>query len=78
MNYVSDTEVQFTRVKIRQQTTLGRFRKQKLACARHPLTVDVETAHSLADANFRQHTFNLKDSPVYIVKPLVKNVYFRG
>ncbi len=47
MNYVSDTEVQFTRAKIRQQTALGRFRKQKLAVARHPLDVDGETVHSL-------------------------------
>ncbi len=77
MNYVSDTEVQFTRAKIRQQTTLDRFRKQKLGFSRHPLDVDGETAHSLADANLRQHIFMLKDSPVYIVKHLVKNAYFR-
>ncbi len=38
---------QFTRAKIRQQTTLGRFRKQKLDFGRHLLAVDGETAHSL-------------------------------
>ncbi len=77
MHYVSDTEVQFTRAKIRQQTTLGRFRKQNLALGRYPLTVDGENAHSLADASLRQHIFMLKDFLICIVKHLVKNAYFR-
>ncbi len=67
VNYVSDTEVQFAGAKIRQQTTLGRFRKQKLALGRHPLAVESETAHSLftvsGECQFASAHFQFKGLP---------------
>ncbi len=67
VNYVSDTEVQFTRAKIRQQTALGRFRKQKLAFGRHPVDVDGATAHFLftlaGGCQFASAHFHFKGFP---------------